>query len=146
MQPCISDSRWEYSGATADYVNAMKFAKTVFTFAGIWGFVVLTPLYFSFDLIGRLYPPAITHPDMFYGFLAVTVAWQIVFLVIGRDPVRFRPLMIPAMVEKFLYIASLAALWLQGRIRTGQFAVTFPDCVLGTLFVLAFIKVRAAGR
>lgn len=122
----------------------MRFAKAVFTFAGIWGFFVLMPLYFSFDLIGRLYPPAITHPDLFYGFLAVTVAWQIAFLIIGRDPVRFRPLMIPAMVEKFLYVASLAALWLQGRLRMAEFAVTFPDCVLGTLFVIAFIKVSAA--
>src|SRR5678815_2851114 len=65
---------------------AIRFARTVFTCAGIWGFVVLTPLYFSFDLVGRFYPPAITHPDFFYGFIGVAIAWQIVFLLIGRDP------------------------------------------------------------
>ena len=32
----------------------MTFAKRVFTVAGIWGLVVLTPLYFSFDLVGRV--------------------------------------------------------------------------------------------
>jgi hypothetical protein len=122
----------------------MRFARTVFTFAGIWGVVVVTPLYFCFDLIGRQYPPAITHPDFFYGFLAVTIAWQAVFLIIGRDPDRFQPLMLPAMVEKFLYIVSLAALWLQGRLQIGQFAVTFPDCVLGVLFLVAYLKVNAA--
>ncbi len=40
----------------------MKFAKIVFLVAGIWGLLVITPLYFMFDLIGRKDPPAITHP------------------------------------------------------------------------------------
>ena len=40
----------------------MKFAKIVFWIAGIWGVLILTPLYFMFDTIGRQDPPAITHP------------------------------------------------------------------------------------
>jgi hypothetical protein len=40
----------------------MRFAKIVFWVAGIWGFVILTPLYFMFDLIGRQDPPPITTP------------------------------------------------------------------------------------
>ena len=40
----------------------MKFAKIIFWIAGIWGVLVLTPLYFMFDLIGRKDPPPITHP------------------------------------------------------------------------------------
>jgi hypothetical protein len=31
----------------------MKFARRVFLGAGAWGIVVLTPLYFLFDAIGR---------------------------------------------------------------------------------------------
>ena len=31
----------------------MKFAKIVFWIAGIWGVLILTPLYFMFNLIGR---------------------------------------------------------------------------------------------
>jgi hypothetical protein len=49
----------------------MIFAKTVFFVAGLWGLVVLTPLYFTFDLVGRLYPPPISHPDFYYGFIGV---------------------------------------------------------------------------
>jgi hypothetical protein len=124
----------------------MRFAKTVFTFAGIWGVVVLTPLYFSFDAIGRLYPPAITHPDFFYGFVGVAMAWQVAFLVIGRDPARFHPLMIPAMVEKFIYVLSLSVLFVGGRLRGGEFVVALPDFVLGILFVVSFVKVDAARR
>jgi hypothetical protein len=49
--------------------TATTFARTVFTGAGVWGVAVLIPLYFGFDAIGRLYPPTITHPDFFYGFV-----------------------------------------------------------------------------
>ena len=48
----------------------MKFAKIVFTVAGVWGVLLLMPLYFMFDLIGRQDPPPITHPAFFYGFAA----------------------------------------------------------------------------
>jgi hypothetical protein len=92
----------------------MRFAQRVFTGAGIWGLVVLAPLYFSFDLIGRQYPPPITHPDFFYGFAGVAIAWQIAFLVIGRDPDRFQPMMLAAILEKFGYVATLTVLFLQG--------------------------------
>jgi hypothetical protein len=40
----------------------MKFAKIVFWIAAIWGILVLTPLYFLYDTIGRQDPPPITHP------------------------------------------------------------------------------------
>jgi len=124
----------------------MRFAKTVFFIAGLWGLVVLTPLYFTFDIVGRLYPPPMTHPDFYYGFIGVAVVWQIGFLVIGRDPARFRPMMIPAVLEKFVYVISLSALYLQGRLAAGQFAVAGPDLVLGTLFIVSFFKVEHARR
>jgi nitric oxide reductase large subunit len=118
----------------------MRFAKIVFTGAGIWGFVILTPLLFLYDSIGQQYPPPMTHPDMFFGFVTVALAWQAAFLIIGRDPVRFRPLMIAAMIEKFAYVIALAVLHAQGRIQFGQAAVGFPDLILGSLFVAAFVK------
>ena len=80
----------------------MKFAKIVFLVAGIWGVLVITPLFFLFDLIGKNDPPAITHPGFYYGFACVTLAWQIAFLVISRDPVRLRPMMIPCMLKNFI--------------------------------------------
>lgn len=123
----------------------MRFASRVFTGAGIWGLLVLTPLYFTFDLVGREYPPPITHPDLYYGFIGLAMAWQFGFLVIGRDPVRFRPMMIPAVLEKFIFVASQTALYMQGRVRAGQLAVAGPDLILGILFVVALFKV-ADGR
>lgn len=124
----------------------MRFARIVFTCAGVWGLVVLLPLYFSLDLIGKLYPPAITHPDFFFGFIGVGIAWQIAFLLIGRDPVGLQAMMGPAIVEKFIYVFSLTALYGNGSLRFGQFVVAVPDFVLGMLFVIAFFRVQAARR
>src|SRR5262249_30483990 len=123
----------------------MRFAKTVFRIAGIWGLIILVPLYFVYDSIGRQYPPPITHPDFYYGFLAVTVAWQVAFLVIASDPVRFRPLMVPTMLEKFIYVGTMLALYAKGQLQFGQFAVAIPDLVLGSLFVVAFLKTASSG-
>ena len=78
----------------------MRFAKVVFLVAGIYGLIVLLPLYFMEEQTGRDYPPPITHPEYYYGFTGVAVAWQLAFLVMSREPVRYRPLMIPAIVEK----------------------------------------------
>ena len=118
----------------------MRFAKIVFRTAGVWGLAVLTPLYFVFDLVGRQYPPAITHPDFYYGFVGVGLAWQVAFLVIAKDPVRFRPMMVPAMLEKFIFVISLGALYAQGRLQGGQLMVVAPDLLLGILFGVAFLK------
>jgi hypothetical protein len=120
----------------------MRFAKIVFLIAGVWGLVVVTPLFFLFDYIGREYPPAINHPDFYYGFVTVTLAWQVAFLVMSRDPLRFRPLMPAAMIEKFAYVAALAALHWQGRISFAQASAGIPDFVLSVLFVAAFVKTR----
>jgi len=120
----------------------MKFAKTVFLIAGIWGVLVMTSMYFLFDVVGRQYPPPITHPDFYFGFVSITFAWQVVFLIIATDPLRYRPIMAAALLEKFGYIATLGVLYAQGRLQFGQFAVTGPDFVLGFLFLAAFLKTK----
>jgi len=118
----------------------MRFAKLVFWIAGVWGILVLTPLYFMFNVIGRQDPPLITHPGFYYGFVSVGLAWQIAFLLIARDPVRFRPMMIPSILEKFGYGASLIVLYLQGRLHASDLGFGGADLLLGALFVAAFLR------
>jgi len=118
----------------------MKFAKIVFRVAGIWGFLVLTPLYFMFDLIGRNDPPPITHPGFFYGFVGVALAWQIAFIAIATDPVRFRPLMIPSILEKVGWSAAVIVLVVQGRMHKSDMVFAGTDLLLGVLFVIAYFK------
>lgn len=121
----------------------MTFARIVFVVAGIWGIVVLTPFYWLVDVTGRRYDSPTAFPLFFYGFLAVALAWQIAFLVIGSNPARFRALMIPAMLEKFGYVATLAVLYGHGRITSVDAQAAVPDGLLGLLFILAFVKTRA---
>jgi hypothetical protein len=118
----------------------MRFAKVVFWIAGIWGLLVITPLYFMFDMIGRQDPPPITHPGFFYGFVGTALAWQIAFLLIARDPVRYRPLMIPSIIEKFSYGGTVVILVLQARMHSSDLVFAGTDLVLGVLFVTAYFQ------
>jgi hypothetical protein len=120
--------------------QAMKFARVVFWVAGIWGLLVITPLYFMFDWIGRKDPPAITHPGFYYGFVGTALAWQIAFLFIGSHPARMRPMMIPAMVEKFAYGIAVVALVVHGAMHPSDFVFGVTDLALGVLFVVAWVK------
>ena len=116
----------------------MKFSKVVFWVAAIWGFLVITPLYFMFDLIGAKDPPAITHPGFYYGFVGAALAWQIAFAFIATNPVRFRPLIIPSIVEKFTYGIAIAVLVLQRRTHSSDLLFGVVDLTLGVLFIAAY--------
>lgn len=122
----------------------MRFARIVFRIAGVWGLLIVTPLYFMYDTIGQQYPPPVTHPDFYYGFIGVTLVWQIAFLIVSTDPVRYRPLMIVAVLEKFSYMATMTTLLALGRIEFGQFAVVSPDAILCVLFLISFFKTPSA--
>jgi hypothetical protein len=124
----------------------MRLAKVVFIAAGVWGIVVLTPLYFLFDISGRQYAPPTMYPQFFYGFLSVAMAWQIAFLVIGTSPARFRPLMIPSIIEKFGHVVGVAVLYSQARISTMDAMAAGPDLLLGVLFIAAFAKTSTSDQ
>jgi drug/metabolite transporter (DMT)-like permease len=118
----------------------MKFARIVFWIAAIWGVLILAPLYFMFDLIGQKDPPPITHPAFYYGFVGAGLAWQVAFFVIARNPVRFRTMMIPSVLEKFSYGSALVVLYLQHRLHPQDMAFGTVDLLFGILFVAAFVK------
>jgi hypothetical protein len=125
----------------------MRLAKIIFIGAGIWGIVVLTPLYWLVDISGRHYAPPNDYPQFFYGFIGVAIAWQIAFLVIGSNPARFRMLMIPAMIEKFAYISTLIFMYSRAQISSIDVQPAIPDGLLGLLFIVAFWATRtSAGR
>jgi hypothetical protein len=121
----------------------MRFARSVFILAGLWGIAVLTPLFFLVDVTGRPYPAPSDYPHFYYGFLAVAMAWQIAFLVIGSNPVRYRLMMIPAFLEKAGYIVTTTVLYSQGRISAADASTAVPDSLLLVVFVVAFVKTRA---
>lgn len=120
----------------------MTFAKWTFRLAGIYGLLVLVPMYFFEEKIGQDFPPAITHPEHFYGFLGVAVAWQFAFLLLAQDPIRYRPLMLVAVLEKAGYGIATIVLFSLGRVPALVLSTGLMDLVLGTLFVAAFFRTR----
>jgi hypothetical protein len=116
----------------------MKLARLIFAIAGIYGILVIAPLYFAEGPIAQNDPPAITHPEFFYGFIGITLAWQVVFLLIARNPVRYRPLMLVSVLEKLAYGVPAIALFMQQRVKPTALTFGCVDLVLGALFVLAF--------
>jgi hypothetical protein len=122
----------------------MKLARLVFALAGIYGLGVLLPMYFERARVEARYPPAITHLEYYYGFVGLAVAWQLVFLVIAMNPVRYRPLMLPCLLEKLTFALAVLVLAFQNRVAGGVMAFGTVDLVWGGLFVLAFL--RTAGQ
>jgi hypothetical protein len=122
----------------------MKFAKWVFAIAGIYGVLLMTPMYFTEARIASADPPAITHPEYYYGFIGVTLAWQLAFLLVARDPVRYRPLMPVAIVEKLSYGVAALALLAEERARPMVGAFAIIDLALAALFLVAFYLTRGS--
>jgi hypothetical protein len=117
----------------------MKFAKWVFTLGGIWGVLIIAPLFFLEDTLAKASQP-FSHPDMYYGFAASTLAMQFMYLLIGRDPARYRPLMLVGVFGKLAYTASLWTLLSAGRIPMVVPAVASPDVILAILFIVSWFK------
>ena len=123
-----------------------RFASRVFRIAAIYGLIVLVPQYFMEARVGRDAPPPITHPEYFYGFVGVALAWQLAFLVIARDPLRHRPLMPVAVLEKASFGLATIALYLAGRLSLQMLGAGLVDLVLGTLFVISYLRTADATR
>jgi hypothetical protein len=118
----------------------MKFAKRVFLVAGIYGLIVVLPLYFMEEKTGRDFPPAITHPEYYYGFAGVTAAWQVLYLFLSTDPIRYRLMMIPPMLAKTSFVAAVAILYLKHRVSGVMLGASMIDLLLVILFIVAYLK------
>lgn len=121
----------------------MSFAKRVFTLAGLYGVVTLAPMLLLRDFI-EARGGAMTYPEHFYGFVGTALAFQLVFLVIGRDPARFRPLMLPSIVEKLAFGLPVWWLFARGEVEAPVVAFATVDLALAVLFALAWLRTRPA--
>jgi hypothetical protein len=112
----------------------------------VYGLAVLLPQFLMEEQIGQDEPPAITHPEFFYGLLGVAVAWQVAFLIISRDPVRYRPLMVAAVLEKLIFGIAVVVLFARQRVSGTVLAFGSIDLVLGVLFAVAYWRVGVESR
>lgn len=124
----------------------MQFARWVFTIAGVYGLLILTPMLAMEMQISRDHPPAITHPEYFYGFVGVALAWQVAFLVIATDPIRFRLMIIPAILEKASFVVTVSVLWFSRSVPIPILAGATMDLLLGGLFVMSWISTERVNK
>lgn len=89
----------------------MRTASVTFRVAGTIGLLSLPGMYL------------LPGPPLYYAALAGLAAWQPVFFVIARDPARFRALMLPAVLEKAIWVATLALLYARGTATAFEVAV-----------------------
>jgi len=117
----------------------MIFAKRVFQAAGVWGVVVIILGYVAFFFGGDDFAVYTNHPEYVHGFFLVTFAWQIAFFIIATDPVRYRLLMLAAMLEKFPFTIAVFLLYAFGAVGVPVLVIGGIDGAFGALFSIAYI-------
>ena len=120
----------------------MRFSQRVYFWSGVYGILALLPMFFLEDTIGRAFPPATNHPEQYYAFLGVALAWQPVFLIIARDPRRYRSLMLPAIAEKLVPAGAVLGLYGADRVAALTTAPFLVDLLIGVLFVWSYTRTR----
>ena len=118
----------------------MKIAKWIFLIAGIIGLAATIPLVFAENLMG------VKQPEFYYGFVFLDICWQILYLVLSSDPVRYRPMMIPAFLAKGSATIALSWLYLIGRVSNQWIAIGAVDGVFAILFLVAFLATRSKSK
>lgn len=114
-----------------------RHATWLFRGAAIYGLILLLPMYFL-EKVAASPDATFTHPEYYYGFVGAAAAWQLVYWVIGGDPVRYRAFMPLGGVAKFGFWIPTTLLWLNGRTPTSTFILTNGDLILGIAFFLAW--------
>ena len=66
--------------------------------------------------------------------IGVALAWQVVFLLIARDPLKYRVFMLPAVLEKTAFSIAVFVLFARQRISIDMLLAGSFDFVLGVLF------------
>jgi len=124
----------------------VTFARWTFGMAGVLGLIVLMPLYFLEDFVGNRFPPPVTHPEYYYGFVGAAGAMQLVYLLIASNPRRYRPVMPIAVVAKLTFGIAALVLFMQGRLAQPTFLAAMGDNVFAVLFAVAYIRTRRASQ
>ena len=117
-------------------------ARWIFYSAGGYGVLIMSAMLAAPRpfLQGR----PLTQPEFYYGFVLVVLAWQVVFLLIATDPLRYRPLMlIAALGEKFAFVLAIITLITTHKIAPHWAAPATLDALLGCAFLLAFRLTRS---
>jgi len=66
----------------------------------------------------------------------------VLFLVLSTDPVRYRAMILPSVLEKVAYGVALAVLYAQHRLPLSVLAVGSGDWIFAFLFLAAYFTTK----
>jgi hypothetical protein len=78
--------------------------------------------------------------EFYFGFAGLCMAWQVMFIVIGLAPVRYRMAMLPSMLEKASFAVVIPILYAQDRVAPIWLGFASMDATWFVLFAIAFLR------
>ena len=113
----------------------MRFARTGFAVAGLYGLAATLPLYLAAP------PPGAAL--WYYGFAGAAAATQLLYLVIATDPARHRPAIPVGIASKLSFAVPALVLFDRGESGRGMTAAALVDLALAAFFATAFVRLGA---
>ena len=120
----------------------MNFARWVFRIAAVYGIIILAPMLF----LERQMAPGAVHPVFFYAWVSVALAWQILFVLLSMNPIRYRPMMLVCVLQKATAVITIPWLWGLGRVGGTWLGAAASDLVFAVLFLFAYRATRGLMR
>jgi hypothetical protein len=111
-------------------MNPPRWVAWWFRGAAIYGLVALLPQFFLPQRAGA--------ELVAYGFIGTASAFQLVFWVIARNPVKYRAQMLPGVAEKLAFGVPAVVLFLAGKVPALVLVFGGIDLLLGLGFLLAW--------
>ena len=126
-------------------VLVSRWARWLFAASGFYGIMVLSPLYFLEAEIATT-SGAFTHPEYFYGFVGTALAAQAMFFIIASDPLRFRPAMLFAVLEKLAFAVPVFVLYKSGHIAESLVVFGAIDFMWAIVFASLWLLTGKAAK
>ena len=77
------------------------------------------------------------------GVLVAAFGWA--YACIARDPVRYRPAMLPAVLEKLTFAGATIVLFAQRRLADSVLGFGLVDLTFAVLFTISYLRVGRSG-
>jgi hypothetical protein len=125
----------------------MGFRNNAFWWGGVYG-VGLAVIFFLFEkVIAAKMPPAITHPEFYYGFAGALLVWHLLYIYVANHMERCRPVMIFAVLEKISFAVPVLVLYGIGRVTSlGLVIGAIGDLIWAALFFMAYVKLGSEAK
>jgi hypothetical protein len=122
----------------------MGFARLAYLVAGLWGIIVIPLGYVSYLTGTDQTLVTIARPEIVHGFFLLALPWQLLFILISRDPARYNPVMPFTVLEKLPFAAVTLSMFARGQVTPVMGFFGAMDGLFGVMFCVAYWLTRRA--